>query len=397
MDNREAVVRKNFREKLDNNRPLQLFVVLCGAIAFYMLLNHFTPVLVALRFLGSVLAPLITGAITAYLLYPIVRFLQFKLFGKWKNRKLAHILSVLITVLLFVALIILLICLLVPQLAQSVMLLVENVESYTSGVLARVETFFEENSEYMDSLGLASLDFSGLEWKNIIVKTVQWIGQKSEGLIGAGVSAGKKMLSSIIALMIALYILLDVENVSDSLKRYVRSLMSKQRYEKFSKLCAESNRIFIQYFGGNLMDSLIIGVMCFIFMEIMQLPYALLISVVVAITNFIPTFGPVIGLVICGFLILIVNPLGALWFTIYTAISQALDGNVIKPILFGDSTGLSPLWVLASIVVGGGLFGMVGMLIGVPVAAIISKVLKERTSERLAERGYSEEIEQTAK
>lgn len=390
-------MRKSFKEKFYNNRPLQAFIVLCGAIAFYMLLNHFTPVLIALRFLGSVLAPLISGAVTAYLLYPLVRFLQCKLFGKWKNRKLAHVLSVLITVILFIALIVLLICLLVPQLAQSVMLLVENVESYTSGVLARVEQYLEENSGYMDSLGLESLDISGLEWKNIIVKTVQWIGEKSEGLIGAGVSAGKKMFSSVIALMIALYILLDVENVTDSLKRFVRSLMSKERYEKFSKLCAESNRIFMQYFGGNLFDSLIIGVMCFIFMKIMQLPYALLISVVVAITNFIPTFGPVIGLVICGFLILIVNPMGALWFTIYTAISQALDGNVIKPILFGDSTGLSPLWVLASIVIGGGLFGMIGMLLGVPVAAIISKVLKERTNERLLEKGYIEETESLAK
>ena len=390
-------MRKDFKEKLSNNRPLQYFLVLCGAIAFYMLLNHFTPVLVTLRFLRNVLAPLITGAITAYLLYPIVRFLQLKPFGKWKNRKLAHILSVVITILLFIVLIILLIYLLVPQLAQSVMLLVENVEIYTSGILDRVEQILEENSEYMESLGLKSIDLSGLEWKNIIVKAVQWIGQKSEGIIGAGVSAGKKMVNMFIALMITLYILLDVENVTGSLKRYVRSLMSKERYEKFAKLCAESNRIFMQYFGGNLVDSLIIGVMCFIFMEILQLPYALLISVVVAITNFIPTFGPVIGLVICGFLILIVDPMGALWFAIYTAISQALDGNVIKPILFGDSTGLSPLWVLASIVVGGGLFGMIGMLLGVPVAAIISKVLKERTSERLAERGYSEEIEQTAK
>ena len=390
-------MRKNIKEKLGNNRPLQLFIVLCGAIAFYMLLNHFTPVLVALRFLGDVLAPLVTGAVTAYLLYPIVRFLRFKVFGKFKSARFAHILSVVITVLLFIALIILLIYLLVPQLVQSVMLLVENIEVYTSGILDRAGAILQENSRYTESLGLQSFDLSELEWKNIIVKAVQWLGQKSEGIIGAGVSAGKKMINSFIALMITLYILLDVENVSASLKRYVRSLMSKEHYEKFAKLCSESDRIFIKYFGGNLLDSLIIGVMCFIFMMVLRLPYALLISVVVAITNFIPTFGPVIGLVICGFLILIVNPMGALWFTIYTAVSQALDGNVIKPLLFGDSTGLSPLWVLASIVVGGGLFGMVGMLIGVPVAAIISMIIKERTDERLIERGYVEEAEPSEK
>ena len=384
-------MRNNIKEKIGNNRPLQAFIVLCGAIAFYMLLNHFTPILVALRFLGNVLAPLITGAIIAYLLYPLVKLLRSKVFGKFRKAKFAHILSVIITMLFFIAVLILLAYLLVPQLAQSVLLLVENVEIYTSDILDRVGRILEENSGYMDSLGLKSFDLSQLEWKNIIVKAVQWFGEKSEGIIGAGVSAGKKMIDSFIALMIALYILLDVENVTGSLKRYVRSLMSKERYDRFAKLCAESNQIFIKYFIGNLLDSLIIGVMCFIFMVLLHLPYALLVSVVVAITNFIPTFGPIIGLVIAGFLILIVNPMGALWFAIYTAISQGLDANVIKPLLFGDSTGLSPLWVLASIVIGGGLFGMIGMLIGVPVAGIISMIIKERTAERLVERGYEEE------
>lgn len=393
----ETAMENKFKEKLRDNRPLQLLIVLCAAITFYMLLSHFSLVLVALRFLRDVLSPLITGAIIAYLLYPLVRFLRFKVFRKFKKAKAAHILSVVITVLLFLVFVLLLIYMLVPQLAQSVMLLIDNVETYTSDIINRGEHFLEENSEYMERLGLRSIDLREFEWKNLIVKAVEWLGRKSEGFIGAGVSAGKNMVNTFIALMLAIYILLDVDNVTRSVKNYIRSLMDKQRYAGFSKFCADSDRIFMQYFVGNLMDSLIIGVMCFIFMKVMRLPYALLVTVVVAITNFIPDFGPVIGLIICGFLILLVDPSGALWFTVYTAASQSLDANVIKPIIFGDTTGLSPLLVLASSVIGGGLFGVVGMLIGVPVAAIISKLIRERTRKRLIERGYPEESESPAK
>lgn len=387
-------MNKKLREKISGSRPFQLFLVLCGAILFYMLISNIKPVLSALKFIGGAISPVLSGAVIAYLLFPIVRFFRNRVFGKMKNRKLAHLLSVIITMIIFAGLLILLIYMVIPELAQSVVLLVDNVETYTSDVVKKAEDFLAENSQYMEQLGLSSLDLSRFDWKNIIVKTVQWLGVKSEGLIGAGVSAGKKMMNSFIAVMFTIYILLDVDTVTRSLKRYIKSLLPKDRLPGFSKFCVDSNKIFMQYFGGNLLDSLIVGALCFFFMKIMRLPYAPLITVVVAVTNFIPTFGPIIGLVISSFLIVLVNPLGALWFVIYTALSQSCDAYIIKPILFGDSTGLSPLWVLASIIIGGGLFGMAGMLLGVPVAGIISTVITDRVKSRLVNKGYETAEEQ---
>ncbi|MEA4814131.1 MAG: AI-2E family transporter [Oscillospiraceae bacterium] len=120
-------------------------------------------------------------------------------------------------------------------------------------------------------------------------------------------------------------------------------------------------------------------------------PYELLVTLVVSVTNIIPTFGPIVGAVIGGLLILLVKPVGVIWFLIYTVISQTLDGSVIKPILFGDTTGLRPLWVLAAIIVGGSLFGIAGMLMGIPVTAIVSSILEEHISAHLKRRGYDNE------
>lgn len=375
-------------EKLRNNKYFHLLIVLCLAISFYMVLNNFNIVVVAVRNILRILSPVVLGAVIAYILYPIVLFFENKAFRKMKKAKTAHALSSVLALILFIAVIVLLIYLVVPQLAESLTIMIDNIEGYSSTAMTKAESYIAKLEAKYGEFNIELLDLSKLDWKNIVGKTIKWLGGKGEGLLGAGVNVGRSFANTFIALMFALYMLLDVKGITDSIKRYIRSHMSVENYARFAKLCADSNIIFSKYFGGNLLDSLIIGIACFLFMKITRLPYALLISVVVAITNFIPTFGPIIGLVICGFLILLVNPLGALWFTIYTVVSQAIDGNILKPIIFGDSTGLSPMWVLAAIIVGGGLFGMIGMLLGVPVAAIIGNIMKKRVSERLAEKGY---------
>lgn len=380
-------MKKSLRERIRDSRPLQLLLVACGTVLFYMMLSHFSVVISILSFIKGVLAPVFIGAVIAYLLSPVVRFFENRVFAKNKRRKTAHVLSVVISLLLMLMAVGLLTAMMVPQLVESMRYLVSNFESYVDKLGELINRFSDEtDTQEIAALVYEKLRLDEVNWGKVAGSAAAWIGSHAGGLLGAGASAGRKLVNLALGLMFAVYMLLEQKQITGSLSRYLRSILSPEQYGRLGELASRSNTIFLKYFGGNLLDSLIIGVLCLAFMAISGLPYAALITVVVALTNFIPDFGPIIGAVIGSFLILLVKPVGVVWFLIFTLVSQSCDAGIIKPILFGDSTGLSPMWVLAAIVVGGGLFGIAGMLLGVPAAAIIGSVIRERMEARLAER-----------
>lgn len=382
-------MKTRFFKKLRESLPLQMLFALCGAILFYMILKHFAVVRTAFSGLMRVLSPLIAGAIIAYLVLPAVRFFETKLFGAWKHRTAAHVISVIITLVLLVGLIALFIILVVPAFLQSLRYLLDHISDY----VAEFEAFADRKGLAFVIPQVEELDLSSLNFEVAGKHFVEWVIATADGVFKAASSVGGRLFNSFIALMFALYILLDHVNLKRSFTRYFRSLTEPDTYQRASELAERGNRIFMRFFGGNLLDALLIGVLCYIFLLVTKLPFAVLIAVVVGVTNFVPTFGPVVGCVIGTVLLLFVKPVGALWFIIYTFISQTVDGYVIKPVLFGDTTGLKPLWVLTAIIVGGRLFGIAGMILGVPFAALLATVLRERTDQRLKLRGYPDATE----
>ena len=383
----------SFKERFWSSKYLRIFVIICGAILFYAMVTHFGVVWNALGFILGILAPIIIAAIITFLLNPIVMFFENKVFHKlkFKSGKYLHGFCVIFVMLVLCVLILLLLVLIIGQVAVSLKQLIENFDSYLQAFVNMLNKVMADKVNEINILGinLMELDTKGIsEFMDEIMK---WVTSHTDGIIGSAMSVGSNLLNTLITIMLTVYMLLDIRHLKRGISRFFRAVMSDTRYARFSDLCSKGGKIFLQYFGSNLLDSLIIGVMCYLFMLIMGLPYSLLIAVIVGVFNFVPTFGPLVGAIVCAFLILLVNPWGALWFVIYSMVSQFIDANLIKPKLFGDTTGLRPMWVLAAIIIGGGLFGVVGMLLGVPLFAIIAIIVNEKIDKSLEKRGYIQE------
>lgn len=388
-------MKKRFSERLQENRYLRMFIIICGAILFYVLLNHIGVVWNALGFILRILAPVISAAIVAFLLNPIVQFFEKKVFKrlKIKSGKYLHGACVVLVVLVLVILVLILLYLVISQVATSATHLVSNLDSYVQRFVDMLNKYLSDTIKVdeINVFGINLLEFETTGLQDFVTKGMEWITGHAEGIIGGAMSVGSNLMYTLITVMLTIYMLLDVNHLSIASSRFFRSIMEPETYIRFADISHRSSRIFLRYFGSNLLDSLIMGVLCYLFMIIVGLPYALLIAVVVGVTNFIPTFGPIVGGVIGAFLILIVDPWGALWFIIYSLVSQFCDANLIKPKLFGDTTGLRPMWVVAAIIVGGGLFGVIGMLLGVPLFAIFAIIFNERIDKRLQRWEYVKE------
>ena len=388
-------MNKRLSDRLKENKYLRLFIIICGAILFYVLLNHIGVVWNALGFILRILLPVISAAIIAFLLNPIVQFFEKKVFRrlKIKSGRYLHAACVILVVVVLVVLLLLLLYLVISQVAVSATHLLSHLDSYVQRFVNMLNKYLSDTIKVdeINVFGINLLEFESTGLQDFVAKATEWVTGHAEGIIGSAVSVGSNLMYTFITVMLTIYMLLDINHLRISGSRFFRSIMEPDKYVRFADICHRSSGIFLRYFGSNLLDSLIIGALCYLFMIILKLPYALLIAVVVGVANFIPTFGPIVGGVIGAFLILIVNPWGALWFIIYSLVSQFCDANLIKPKLFGDTTGLRPMWVVAAIIVGGGLFGVIGMLLGVPFFAIFAIIFNERVDRRLQRWEYVKE------
>ncbi len=377
---------KKLLERLKEKKYFTLFLVAAGAITYYMFLQKFSSVRAFFAGVIAALNPFIWGGAIAYLLNPIAKFFERTLFGRMKKKNAAHTLSVLLTLIVALAVMAVLTIAIVPQIASSFVMLFNNLEGYFN-VLQKTLNRLASSIPFIDP---DTLDIDKLigSWEQIFMSISDWIVKNIDGIIGGAYKLGNSVFNGVISIIFSIYVLLDKKDLKRFARRISAALLPEEPLRRFGEIVRKSNRIFLVYIGGSLLDSLIVGVANYIFMLIMGMPYSLLISAIVAITNLIPNFGPFIGAVPSGLILLLVDPWDALWFIIFTLILQFLDGNVIKPLLFSDSTGLRPVWVLISIIIGGHIMGIVGMLIGIPVFAILSFLINEALATRLPKRGY---------
>lgn len=206
--------------------------------------------------------------------------------------------------------------------------------------------------------------------------------------VGNGVVNG--VVTAVTAVIASIYMLSGKPRLVNQLKKLVYAAFPAKGADRILTVSGKANQIFVGFINGKLLDSAIIGVLCFFLCTICKIPYAVLVSVVIGVTNVIPFFGPIIGAVPCIMILVIVNPWAALRFGVLIIALQQFDGNILGPKILGDSTGLSAIWVLVAIVVGGGLFGFAGMLLGVPTFAVLYSLIKEWAERRLEEKGLSD-------
>ena len=345
----------------------------CAILVFYNTFFQSGVLLLFIKKLLHILKPVIYGFALAYLLAPIVNFFD-RIFARAdkadRHPLLVRTGSILATWLLAGLFVYGLMHILIPQLVISIQTLAANVEQYYNTVYAWALRLIDDypdisnwlithaNNYYQELVNLV---------KSIIPQAQQAVAVVTGGILNILIFF-KDLLVGVI---VSVYLLATKEVFARHSRKLLYCLTDEKRYLSAMRGAATANRIFSGFVRGKLLDSLIIGILCFIGASILNLPYAPLISVTVGVTNVIPFFGPFLGAIPSALLILLADPLKCLYFVLFVLVLQQFDGNILGPKILGDSTGLSSFWVIVAILVGGGFGGVLGMFLGVPVFACI--------------------------
>jgi predicted PurR-regulated permease PerM len=377
---------------------LTLLTVMILSALFIVALINIGIVVEALRQIVAVFSFVIYGVIFAYLMNPIQKLVE-KLIRRIFARsnmterglnKLSRILGVMVSLLAFLAIIYGLLAMVLPELINSISSTFspENLQSYyekITGWLNEVTRDTPLESWLRENDPLRTLQ----EWITKKMDIFSTIGSVLSGAYGVG----KVIFNMVIGLVVAVYLLIDKERYISQLKKFLVSLFKPKWVDKLMEIGRFTNRSFGGFMVGKLIDSLIIGILSYIGMVILKLPYALISSTFVGVSNIIPFFGPLIGIVIGGVLILLQNPLQALYFLIFELILQQIDGNIIGPRILGERLGISDFWVLVSITVFGAAFGFPGMILGVPIFTIFYTLVSEAVRKSVRKKELPEETE----
>lgn len=357
---------------LFNKKYMAILLIALAAVLFYAILQNFSDLKNFLSKILGYLSPLIIGIVVAYLLNPVVSFFANKCFKKFKRRKAANALSVAITVILLVLVLVFLISVIIPEVYQSALTLVNNIGNY-------MNTFKDFLNRINDKIPIIDVDVDRLvgSWDNLLDKALLWIEENYNSIIKVGVDVGSALINFVLGFIIAVYMLLDKDRMLAAISRFFKLTLKPATYGNLREKVLHIHKVMIKYVMTEITDSLIVLISNYIFMIIFDMPYALLVSVIVGVTNLIPNFGPFIGGIPSVLLILIINPMDAVIFAIWTIGLQFIDGNAIRPMLLGDSLGLSPVLVLVSITVGGQMFGIPGMVLATPVVSVVMYILEE--------------------
>ena len=402
--------------------------LLTVAIVIIVCIIRFDMIRSALSFVFSLLAPLFVGLITAFILHPVYnffcglysgekvpklfvvlgkffsgigRFFKYKVFGakkesrekkrgklsavgKFKKRKrlpknfFPTVFSLVTTYLFFILVIVLLLIAVIPQLAESFSLFTGNIETYLSNLRGFLDSV-AENFHMEDTF------YPALE--NIVKGTL-------ENLSGIVVGAVPKILDVTMSIalwtinigigfVLSIYILAGKKTFLEMTKKFISVFFNEKVQDKIFEVSELTYKTFSGFISGRLLDASVVGILCFIGMTIFGFDYPLLISVIICVTNIIPFFGPFIGGIPSAFILLMIDPWEALWFVIFLVVLQQLDGNIIGVRIVGDSVGLPPMWSLVAIILGGGLFGFVGMILGTPAFAVVYTLINRSAAKRL--------------
>ena len=352
---------------------------------FYYGVFHMKTLITGIQTFLGILTPIVYGVVIAFLLTPVLNFLEKKIIypllarkevsvGK-KGRKAIRWACVILCMFLFLALIYALIMMILPELIRSIMGLIYSFPAYVKVIQKWLQSFIEKwnlNSDALDTLNQSITTAQDYLTTNILPQMQEEMLKN----ISAGVFELINFLKNfLIGAIVSLYLMADKEGFIAKAKMLTYAIFNTQHANFIIHSMRFTNRTFIGFFSGKILDSAIIGVLCYIGMNFLNMPYILLISVIIGVTNVIPFFGPYLGAIPSIFLILLVDPLQAIYFAIFILVLQQFDGNILGPKILGDSTGLSSFLVIVAILIGGGIFGIPGMIIGVPVFAVLYAAL----------------------
>lgn len=383
--------------KLNSNiakRTISNIIVVSVGIILFFIIKNLGGIFNKVGEIIKLLMPFIYGFAMAYLLAIPLKFLEdkvLKFMDKKNQYKAKRFISITITYISAAILISIVFSILVPELSRSIYTLLENIPEYIKAL-----------EEYINNIVIA-LNLNG-DMVEDLVKDFNSISKYITSIAGTAVldlfqfsaNITQYILNIFIATIISIYLLAGKEKFFAQIKKFLYAMLPEKPVKYAIELTRSSHKTFIGFLGGKLLDSLIIGIICFVGMKIFKMPYPLLVSFIIGITNVVPVFGPFIGAVPSVIIIFIASPIKALWFILFILVLQQFDGNILGPKILGNSTGLTAFWVMFAILLGNGLFGVVGMILGVPTFAVIYSIIVSVINNVLKEKGLPVEAKEYA-
>lgn len=363
------------------------FKIISFALIGLLIVNNFSVVTGFVAKFFDIISPFVVGAALAFILNIPMKFFESKFSkitfkkGKKLNKNLIRIISLLLAIIVIGFIISLIVNLILPEIINIAKLLVDNFPKYATEIkkfAIDVTTNIPEVREAIENIDIAKLG-SGEQVKNIATNVITTSISFASNLIGS-------IFNTVVSLVFAIYILTSKDKLKAQSKKILYAYFENEKAEKIIEFGRTSRRIFKNFITGQCLEATLLGILSIIGMFVLRIPYAVPIGVLIGVTALIPIVGAFIGIIIGAILILSVEPLKVMTFLIFILILQQIEGNLIYPKVVGDSVGLPGIWVLVAVAVGGDLFGLIGMLLGLPIASILYTVVKDNVNLRLSKK-----------
>lgn len=368
-----------------------LFVISYVAIIIFALVN-FDKLIGVCEYLIDILSPFIIGALLAFVLNVLIKFIETRIFGKIKDgkvwKKIKRPISITISLILVGVTIYFIMYLLIPQLKNSASLFTDTLPSYKEDIINILEKFdvgdstISKASEYLDNFAKVITDYIKGNSKDVLSVTTE-VATSIVSIISEG----------IISIVFAIYIIAQKETLRRQVGKIMKAYLKPKVCNKINDIAEMSNKTFSNFVTGQCLEAVIFGVLCFFGMLLLRLPYASTISVLIGFTALIPVFGSIVGTILGAFLILIVSPVKAIIFVVFIIVLQQLEGNLIYPKVVGKSIGLPGIWVLFSVTIGASVAGIWGMLVATPLFSILYSIVSKMVNDKLKENKVAIKVE----
>lgn len=367
-----------------------LMQVIAFAILLYCAIEHLDVVIGTLRFVLGIAMPFLSGGVIAFILNVPMKKIEKHLFTKNKKMdKFRRPLAYVLTLVCLIGVLALALVVVIPELGNTITMLAEQIPIAAKGA----QQWITEIPEKWPALAPA-IEELNIDWSAISASAVQFVQSVASGVVSSGVGFFSGVVSGVASFVIAftfsIYVLFQKEKLTRQTKQVLYAILPDRVTEKVIAVAKLSNQIFSSFLSGQCLEAVILGTMFVIAMSIFGMPYAMLTGIVIAITALIPIFGAFIGCVIGMLLIVMVNPIQALWFLVLFLVLQQLEGNLIYPHVVGGSIGLPSIWVLVAVTVGGNLFGIAGILFFIPMCSVLYALFRTFVKKRLTERKVPE-------
>lgn len=382
--------------ELNSNNMKKILSIVTFTILLYLGLTNFSKVVNIIKSMFGIISPFIIAICIAFVVDMMLRFIEARWDRVFRKRnimnKIKRPVCILLSFTIIIGFVFVLIFMVVPEMGRTISDIAKNVPYYIS----ELEEWWNQTSKELENI-YVTLPEIEIDWKQASSAIANFLSYGSKSIfnttLGITASIFSWLFKLIIALIFSIYILFQKENLYRQVKKLLYAYLKEDTAKSILDISKMAGLTFSRFVTGQLTEAVIIGVLCFIGMSIFSMPYAVMISALVGFTALIPLVGAFIGTAFGAFMIIMVSPIKALWFVIFIIVLQQLEGNIIYPKVVGNSVGLPGMWVLVAITIGGGLFGIVGMLLAVPISSVLYALLKQSVNNKLSKKSIDDLIE----